>query len=364
MPYRGCLATTSSAAANWREPRMNLRTFISLLRGGQITVLRALSKTAREYHRVAFLAGGLNGGLLQRLADTPIAFDALAADLQIDPAMHDGLRAWLQAGVALGELDLTPRGYLLHGKLSLKLMDANHDAAAAFVEELAYLHNTLITQAPKRLRNGHPFTLADQNARLIARSSRLAEPFICEALAEAVPTQGPVKLLEIGCGAAAYIRYAALRNPELTALGVELQAEAAAVATDNIARWNLETRVSIEVNDIRRKNPEASFDLATLHQNIYYFPVAERTGLLRHVRSFLKPGGRLLLTTLCRGRGSTAAVLDLWGAMTAGCGRLPEPTEMTYQTREAGFADVTARNLIPGESFYAILGTNPGVLRT
>lgn len=338
---------------------MTLRTFLSLLRGGQIRVLGSLGKAARDYHRVAFLGAGLKGGVLQRLAAGPVTLDALAADLQIDPVMHDGLEAWLQAGVALGELALRPEGFVARGKLSRILTDPNNDAAAAFVEELAYLHNTLITEAPERLRNGQPFTLADQDARMIARSSRLVEPFICEALAGVVPTHGPVRLLEIGCGAAAYIRSAALRNPELTALGVELQAEAAALAAENIVRWNLGTRVSIEVGDIRTRAPDAPFDLATLHQNIYYFRVAERTGLLRHVRSFLKAGGRVLLPTVCPGRGSIAAVLGLWGAMTAGCGRLPDPKEMVTQLKAAGYVGVTATSLIPEESFYAFVGTNP-----
>ncbi len=339
---------------------MNLRTLLALLRGGQIRVLGALGKAARGYHRVAFLGAGLRSGVLQRLAAGPLTLDVLAADLRIDPAMHDGLRAWLQAGVALGELALQPEGYAVRGKLSRTLTDPTNDAAAAFVEEMAYLHSTLITEAPERLRTGRPFTLADQDARMIARSSRLVEPFICEALAGVVPAHGPVRLLEIGCGAAAYIRSAALRNPELTAVGVELQAEAAALARENITRWNLDTRVSIEMGDIRTRTPDAVFDLATLHQNIYYFHVAERVGMLRHVRSFLKAGSRLLLTTVCQGRGSTAAVLDLWGAMTAGCGRLPESKEMVAQLEEAGFVGVTARSLIPGESFYAFVGTNPG----
>jgi hypothetical protein len=33
---------------------------------------------------------------------------------------------------------------------------------------------------------------------------------------------------------------------------------------------------------------------------------------------------------------------------------------MVAQIEEAGFAGVTARSLIPGESFYAFIGTNPG----
>ena len=337
---------------------MNLRTFFSLLTGGQIKVLGTLSKAARDYHRVAFLAAGLSSGWLQRLTNGPVAFGTLVSGLTIDRAMHDGLKAWLQIGVALGELSLKPDGYVASGKISRMFTDPKNDAAAAFVEELAYLHNSLITQAPERLRNGQFFTLGDQDARMIARSSRLVEPFICEALAGVVPKNGPFNLLEIGCGAAAYIRAAALRNPELTALGIDLQAGAAALATENIAGWGLNSRVAIEVGDIRKRRAEAAFDLATLHQNIYYFPVAERVGLLSHVRSFLKKGGQVLLTTICQGGGSTSAILDLWGSMTADCGRLPDPAEMVAQIEKAGFTDVTATRLIPGESFYSFAGTN------
>ena len=35
---------------------MNLRTFIALLRGGQLAVLPAVGRATRDYHRVAFLA--------------------------------------------------------------------------------------------------------------------------------------------------------------------------------------------------------------------------------------------------------------------------------------------------------------------
>lgn len=330
-----------------------------MLCGGQLSILWSLTRVSRMYHRVAFIASGLNSGFLQQLAHGPIAFDKLASELHIAPTMHEGLKTWLQAGIALGELDSKSAGYCIKGKLSRTLTEQKHDAAAAFFEELAYLHNTLITQAPERPRQGQSFTLKDQNASMIARSSRLAEPIICEALAEMIPKRGPVRLLEIGCGAAGYIRYAALRNTELTALGVELQADAAALATANVSQWNLGARISIELGDIRSKTPDASFDLVTLHQNIYYFPVHERTNLLHHIRSFTKTEGQLLLTSICQGGGSTAAVLDLWGAITAGCGRIPAPKELIAQIEEAGFVNVTAKRMIPGESFYTFTGTNP-----
>jgi len=218
---------------------MNPRTFIALLRGGQLTVLPAVGRATHDYHRVAFLAAGLHAGWLHRLADGPVPLDALAADLQLAPEMREGLGAWLQTGVATGELSRGPKGYAVCGRLARQLLDPRNDASAAFIEEVASLHHALITQAPERLAGGRPFTLAEQDARVIARSSRLVEPFICEALARVIPSRGPFRLLEIGCGSGAYIRWASQRNPELTAVGVELQEAAAALAGENIASWGL-----------------------------------------------------------------------------------------------------------------------------
>ncbi len=339
---------------------MKLRTFLSLARSGRLSALWRLSRAAPAYHRIAFLASGLESGWLRRLAAGPVSLDTLAAELGVGPAMRDGLESWLRAGVALGELRSGPGGYVMHGKLARTLADPDHDDAAAFVEEMARLHHALVAETPQRIRDGRPFTLDDQDARLVARSSRLSEPFILEALEAVVPQRGTFRLLEIGCGAATYIRFAALRDPELTATGLELQEGAAALARDNVAAWGLADRVAIEVGDVRKRRASPAYDLATLHQNIYYFPVQERVALLEHVRGFLKPGGRLLLTTLCRGRGAAVAVLDLWGAMTEGCGRLPEWREMVGQIEEVGFVGVTAKSLIPGEGFYAFVGTNAG----
>src|SRR5207253_1093878 len=82
-----------------------------------------------------------------------------------------------------------------------------------------------------------------------------------------VPRAGPVRLLEIGCGSAVYIRHAAGRNPELTALGLELQPEVAALAAENVSAWGLARRVAIEAGDVMARAAEAAFDLATLHNN-------------------------------------------------------------------------------------------------
>jgi SAM-dependent methyltransferase len=337
---------------------MKLRAIVSMLRHGQLLPLLSLMRLVPSYHRLAFVGAALSSGVLHRLARDPSSAEELAAEMGIGAAMRDGLEAWLELGVTVGELDVVGNRYRLRGKLARRLVDPRNDAAAAFTEEVALLHNAVITQTPGRWRHSQPFTLDDQDARMIARSSRLAEPLIREAMDAVIPRRGRLRLLEIGCGTGAYIRHAASRNPELTALGVDLQAEAAALAAENVARWGLESRVRIECGDIMERSAEPDFDIATLHQNIYYFPVDRRVAVLRHVRGFLRTGGRLLLTTVCRGRTPAAAVLNLWGAMTAGCGRLPAAEEMVAQLREAGFGDVSARKLLSGDVFYAFIAVS------
>ena len=130
-------------------------------------------------------------------------------------------------------------------------------------------------------------------------------------------------------------------------------------ARENLRRWNLASRVAIEVGDVRARVPEPAFELATLPNNIYYFPVEARVEALRHVAGFLRPGGRLLLTTICLGKGAAVDVLNLWAAMTDGCGRLPEPREMVAQLEDAGYTAVVPRSLIPSDSFYSFVAVRP-----
>jgi hypothetical protein len=108
---------------------------------------------------------------------------------------------------------------------------------------------------------------------------------------------------------------------------------------------------------VRTLAADRRYDIATLHNNIYYFPVDERVAILRHLRGFLVPGGRVLVTTLCLGKGVAVDILNLWGAMTVGCGRLPARAEMVAQLEAAGFAPVRVRSMIPSDSYYAFVGT-------
>ncbi len=276
-----------------------LRPLFRLLKARQLVPALAANALYKSFYKVCFLAALESGGLMARLRGGPLTFERLAADAPGDKAV-EALQAWLQMGCKLGLLRLGDRGYALHG-LARKMAEPQNDGTLALTQEVASLHHRLITESVPRLREGRMWSLDNQDPALTARSSRALEAFQREALERWIPRGGACRLLEIGCGSAVYIRYAALLNPQLTALGLELQDEVTRRAQENIRAWGLQDRVRIESGDIRTKQSDAAYDVATLYNNIYYFPVAERVALLAHIARQLRPGGALLLVTCCQG---------------------------------------------------------------
>ncbi len=339
---------------------MRLETVRQFLRQGGVRLTLRTMRLTQPYYRVLWLGAAARTGLLTRLAEGPLPLDALVRDWSLAPSAGDALESWLEMGVRLGELERNSRGYALRGFLARGLAQTRHDALAAIVEELATLHHRVVFETPELLRRGDRLTLADQDGVLVARSSRTVEPVVHEAIDDVLPASGPIDLLEVGAGSGTYMRYAAERNPSLTALGLELQGDVAALANRNLVEWGLGERASVDEGDVRARKPEARFDLVTLHNNIYYFPVDQRVELLRHLRGFLRPGGTLLLTTGCQGGSPFMQALDVWAATTEGCGRLPAVDEMQAQMRDAGFGEVRAKRMVPGESFHAFQGREPG----
>jgi len=338
---------------------MRLATLLALLRGDLLPALIAFGPT-RQAQRVAFLAGAGAAGVLARLREGPATKAELAAVLGAGDDPDDALGSWLAIGVRLGDLALRDGRYALRSRLARRLADPRHAAVLGIVEQTAGLYHRVIRDAPARLRSGARLGLADVDGALVARASRVVEPLLCEAVAEVVPAQGAFRLLEVGCGSAAYVRHAAARNPELTALALDLDERVVAEARASCAAWGIAERVEVACGDVRARASEPAFDLVTLHNLVYYFPVGEREALFAKLLGFAKPGGALLVTTTCRGGSLFAEVLSLWGAQTEGCGRLPDVEELIGQITRAGWRGAGARRLMPGESVYRFLARAAG----
>jgi SAM-dependent methyltransferase len=331
---------------------MSFKPFFRLLRDGRLGALLGVGSELKSFYKLTYLAAAGEAGLLNRLAAGPVTFDSLADFCAGGAKCREALEAWLQLGVHLRLLSMGPRGYSLRG-LARTLARPENDPALAMVEEVAGLHRKLISGTLPKLRNNELWTLDDQDGELIARSSRILEAFQEEVIQRTFPERGALRLLEIGCGSGVYLRYAASSNPSLTALGLELQPAVAEMARMNLRKWNLDDRIKVEDGDFRAKAHGELFDIATLYNNIYYFPVEERVALLERIGSFLRAGGFLLLTTCCQGGSLGVEALNLWGAATKGAGRLPAEDELVHQLRQAGYRRVKTTNLLPGDRFLS-----------
>ena len=306
-----------------------------------------LTRLLRPFYRLTYLAAASRSGLLKRLSLDRVPFEELAAELAPHPHTREALRAWLDTGVSLGLLTFDIHGYGLEPTLTTRLADVTFDAFAALTEEAVTLHHRLLLDTPGRIRAGRLYTLDEHDPNLVARASRVVAGLVDRAVAARVPPQGPVRILDVGCGLGAFLRTALGSNPEATGVGVERQAELVVRARRNLHRWNLASRARIVEGDVRDLAPRPEYDLVLLLNAIYYIPLDERLALLRHLHGFLRPGGRILVVTPCLSRVPEAAILNLWATSTQGCGRLPALPEMRRSLEQAGFASVRATRLLP-----------------
>lgn len=325
-----------------------------LAQRGRLGALPAFLRTMNEFSRACFLVAAARAGVLEALRAGPRSAPELLEARGLAAEAEPGLVAWLDVGVSLGELSLDAGEYALSGRLARVLAESSNDDMLAMLEELTELHHRLLLESPERLAKSEQFTLADQDGEVVARSSRMLEPLIEAALDEIVPRVGRFRVLEIGCGSGTYLGYMSRRNPELSAQGIELQASVADQALRNLRAWGVDDRVAVACADVRSWSHGEPFDLVTMHNNIYYFGIDARVDVLRHVRQFLKPGGRLLLTTATRGGSPSGSTLSLWGAMTEGCAPLPTPDELCRDLQRAGFQRARSESLAgPFERFHA-----------
>lgn len=330
---------------------MKLSTLIKLLTGGQASLLSKILKTSNEFYRASFISAALSRGVYDHFIDGKASFEHLCSKLAV--SNREGLRAWLELGVSLGELKRNGDEYQIKGKISRALLDPQNDAYRALLQEIIDYHYVYVVDTPTILRKQEWFPFDETPAELIARSSRVSEPFILEAVDAAVPGQGNFQLLEVGCGSGIYIQRACMRNPELRAVGLELQEKVAVMARKNMEEWGLLDRASIEHADVRNYSSGQKFDLVTLHQNIYYFPIQERGNLFQHLKEYLKPGGQVLVTSACQGGGPSIQGLNIWVSNTQGYSPLPDPDQLCQQFKVAGFENVKAWRLVPFESIWA-----------
>jgi 4-hydroxy-2,2'-bipyrrole-5-carbaldehyde O-methyltransferase len=341
--------TTSFAA--------NFRSLLRVLRAPHLRAQFGVMQDLRAFSRVDFLCAAFESGLLRALR-RPASRERLVRELGVKrPELLEPL---LDLGVALGELSERGEVYRLKGSRARALASESGDPLAAVVQEYVTYHGSVYKHLAARMSGAPLGDYLRGTGNLIARSSRVLEPFMEGFVQGLVRGKGRLKILEVGCGSGIYLRYAAQANRQVSGVGIDMQPEVAEMAVDNLAKWGVGGRFKVLTADIR--NPsldlDGPFDLITLYNNIYYFAPEERPALFRSLRSRLAPTGALAITSPIQGsRSVTTADFDLILRSTIGCFALPEMDELTRQLREGGFEQVQWEKLFPTEPYYGVVAT-------
>ena len=121
------------------------------------------------------------------------------------------------------------------------------------------------------------------------------------------------------------------------------------------------SRFRVLSGDIRTPPAElvGPFDVVTLFNNVYYFPLAERPALFKQLRALINDTGRLLLATFVAGHGRDpiSAALNLATSSERGCTPLPEEAMLVEQLRDAGFRAVRRQRLMPRSTLLGLTAT-------
>jgi len=229
------------------------------------------------------------------------------------------------------------------------------------VEANVTYYNDMFRSFPGRVRGGPLDRRIPAIGPLVARVSRIAEPFVARLLRDAARGAGPIRVLDVGCGAGLHLRTVLEANPAATGVGLDLDPAVVSQCRENLEDWGLSGRVEVLEGDIQAPPEEARgpFDLVLLLSVVYYLPVPQRVAVLTDLRQRLSPGGVLVVITSCRGEDSDlfSANLNLATSSMEGLTPLPEADEMEAQLREAGFTRVRRERLIAGTTYFGFRAT-------
>ncbi|MCV7400976.1 methyltransferase domain-containing protein [Mycobacterium fragae] len=310
---------------------------------------------SRGLSRIRFLGAAERIGLIAALRKSATV-DELTQTIGVADA--DLLCGLLDVGVAIGELRCRKGRYSLKGNRIRALASHDGEGLRGFTAELADYRGDVYRELPARLQTGERGPYLEEYDEVVARGSRLVEPFIARFVRRVVEDRPAHTMLEIGCGTGIYVRHAAEACPQLSAVAIDLAERVVALASANLAAWGLADRCAVLHADIRDADLAqlaGPFDLITLHNNIYYFPPAQWRSLLTDLRQRLAPTGRLVLTSMFAGSSLSAAELDLVLRATAGCWPLPQRAELIDALTGAGYRAIAFHRLLATDPLFGVV---------
>jgi len=320
--------------------------------------MRQLSPVLRDWEamvRMHFLHAAIESGLVMALRK-PSTKKELAEEMET--ASPEMLEALLDLGLSCGEISKSGGVYSLTGKRMSALMGEYGDSAAALVQGNVTYYNSVFREAAERMKDGSKGDYLDEIGDVVARYSKIVEPFLIGLINSKVKNKGSMRYLDIGCGSGIYLCKASKTNPNLQAVGIEMDANVIKKTCQDLKEWGIADRVELIQGDIRTPPDELKgpFDLITFFNAVYYFTESERLALFDKLRYLLSDDGELVIVSSFRAEKMDigSANLNVVTSSINGCTPLPTVKDILSLLKESGYNRRKAERLLPGSSVYVI----------
>jgi SAM-dependent methyltransferase len=335
---------------------MRLRPLLRTLRAGDTRARLAALRSSRKALDVAVAGAALRTGLLEELRE-PASTSALAerhgwGDLAL-------VEAALQSFAAHGLVE-EHDGRWRTSAQGMRFLD--DDIVRAIYEAFATYHTDLYRNLDRELTGGAKRRDIERDGELIARLSRFMDQFVIAELDRLVAERPPRRLLDVGCGTAAHLRHVLHAVPAASAVGVEADAAAAALARTAVSEERLDRRAEIVeagIGSFLAERHGETFDLVLLANVVYYVPLGDRVPLLRSLVDRLDPEGRLVVVTTALTDDSFSRHFDLLLRAQVGRLELPDVEVLRRQLTEAGAVAERPRRIAPGEPLTVVVARRP-----
>lgn len=140
-----------------------------------------INKTANEFYRAGFISSAISQGIYDVLSKGPACSRDILKSLG-GGSDQQGLEAWLDFGVALGELAKRGGKYRIKSAFSKQLLDPANDTWKAFFQARVEIFYNYVINTPAFLKQNKKFDFSQSYGELFARSSRTVEPLLIESI--------------------------------------------------------------------------------------------------------------------------------------------------------------------------------------